>query len=52
MSDDPRRILPPEAVDLDAESRVTPTDLAIAPRFWQHYGTPLFRRLLNAKAEK
>jgi len=49
---EPDRTLPPAAVDLDAESRVTPEDRAIAPRFWAHYGTPLFRRLLAAVKEK
>jgi hypothetical protein len=50
---DPRRTAPPATpLELAREAEVTPTDRAIAPRFWAHYGTPLFRALLAAREEK
>jgi hypothetical protein len=42
----------PSMDELDREAQVTPSDRAIAPRFWAAYGTRLLRRLLNAVMEK
>lgn len=55
MPNDPRRtasdVPPASPTELAEESVVTAYDKAIAPRFWAHYGTPLFRALLAAKED-
>ena len=42
----------PPPTDLEDEARITPTDRALAARFWARYGTPLLRKLLAAMREK
>ena len=36
---------------LDAAPQVTPEDLEAERTFWAYWGTPVFRAMLNAKAE-
>ncbi len=48
MTDARRESDRPTLADLDREAVVTPSDRAIAPRFWAAYGTLLLRALLKA----